>query len=697
MILKFRPRRAFGHALALGSLSALFAGPAYGQAPAGRSLAREVAALLEIAQGEYGLAVRPTGVDSVEYDEARALLEEARELAAPLLAQGERGRALSVALDSAEVRLARYAAASSFEEAVEQARRALTEGWRVTLLPRPEIPPSTARGGRLYGQYCASCHGVGGAGDGEAAAGMDPPPTDFTDVRTALEISPARVYQVTSFGIPGTGMAGWRDRLSQQDRWDLTAYVLQLGFTDAQRRQGAELYATYCEGCHSGAVAGSSREGASADGWAPSLADLEREADLTGLEFLAAVREGRGGMPGFAADLTDSQQVALLAYVRSLVGSSVEAAGDVASVVERVERELERAVELHSAGEYAAARSAALRAYMTFERLEDDLRVRAPNVTRKLEAEFMELRVAVGDRGADPRPLYTRLRAELGAAVRGLDARTTIWRDFLQSLVIIVREGVEATLIITALLAFLVRSGNARHRKSIYSGTAVAIGASLATAVAVQLIFRAAPAGREVLEGVTMLIAVLVLFLVSYWLVSKVEHKRWERYIRGKVSLALSSRNRFALSSVAFLAVYREGFETVLFYQALMGGASSGTIVLVGFVLGLVLLVGLCVGIYRVGVRVPLRPFFALTSAILYYMAFVFAGSGVRELQEAGVVSVTPVAGIPTIDLLGVYPTVESLAVQAVLAIALVLALSWSFMIVPARARVQESTVGPLD
>lgn len=278
------------------------------------------------------------------------------------------------------------------------------------------------------------------------------------------------------------------------------------------------------------------------------------------------------------------------------------------------------------------------------------------------------------------------------AASDGLEvpSGSTAWSDFSQSLVIILREGLEAILIIGALLAFLTHSANAQHRPSIYWGAGVAIAASIVTAILFEVVFGLAEASREFLEGVTMLLAVVVLFSVSYWLVSKVEHKRWERYIRDKMSLALSRPNRFALASVAFLAVYREGFETVLFYKALMGGATSGATVFGGFGLGVAALFVICLLIYQFGVRIPLRPFFATTSAILYYMAFVFAGRGIHELQEAGALGETKLTGVHRVDLLGIYPTAEGLMVQGFLLGALIGALVWTFVVAAGRGQVRE-------
>jgi len=182
---------------------------------------------------------------------------------------------------------------------------------------------------------------------------------------------------------------------------------------------------------------------------------------------------------------------------------------------------------------------------------------------------------------------------------------------------------------------------------------------------------------------VTMLLATGVLFYVSYWLFSKIEAAKWNAFVKGRMNTALSSGSSFALASVAFLAVYREGFETILFYKALLttasGPGSSGgtTAVLGGVLLGSLALVVVYVAINRFGLRIPMRPFFAVTSTMLYYMAFVFAGKGIADLQEAGIVPMTVLEWAPRAPVLGIYPTLESLALQGLLILLLVFALAW--------------------
>jgi high-affinity iron transporter len=159
--------------------------------------------------------------------------------------------------------------------------------------------------------------------------------------------------------------------------------------------------------------------------------------------------------------------------------------------------------------------------------------------------------------------------------------------------------------------------------------------------------------------------------------------------VKSKVQDALSSGSALALASAAFLAVYREGFETVLFYKALfLSGSGGGAMPVVGGILvGSVVLVAIYVAIHRFGVRIPLKPFFAVTSAFLYYMAFVFAGKGVAELQEGDLVPSTFASWAPRLPALGIYPTAESLALQGALLLLLLVALAWNFVIEPRRAR----------
>ena len=233
---------------------------------------------------------------------------------------------------------------------------------------------------------------------------------------------------------------------------------------------------------------------------------------------------------------------------------------------------------------------------------------------------------------------------------------------------------------IGAIVAFLLKTGHRERLRSIWLGVVLALGASGLTALVLGTTLRAIPAGREIIEGVTMLVAVAVLFSVSYWLISKVEAAKWQQFIREMVTSALNSGGGTALAFVSFLAVYREGAETALFYQALFQEAPGhGVPLAAGLVVGGAALAVIFTLFYRYGVRIPLRPFFGVTSALLYYMAFVFMGKGIRELQEGDLVSITVLPGWPHVEAMGIFPSVETLLAQVVLVILFVVALLRTF------------------
>lgn len=289
-----------------------------------------------------------------------------------------------------------------------------------------------------------------------------------------------------------------------------------------------------------------------------------------------------------------------------------------------------------------------------------------------VEYQFAEVKRLMTDGApeAKVRASFDLLNAMLREDADALDGRKDEggFAVFVASLFILLREGLEAMLVVAAIAAYLVRSGNAALNRVVYANAAVAVVLSAVLAWALQKVFSIGGANQEILEGVTMLIAVVVLFCVSNWMVSKAEGRAWKSYIEGKVSSAVTRGSAFALGAAAFLAVFREGAETILFYQALMSDARDHMdMVWYGIAAASACLAVLFVIIRYGSLKLPLRPFFIGTSILMYIMSIAFAGGGVKELQEADMVSVTPVPGMFSIDLLGVYPTVETLAPQVVL------------------------------
>lgn len=250
------------------------------------------------------------------------------------------------------------------------------------------------------------------------------------------------------------------------------------------------------------------------------------------------------------------------------------------------------------------------------------------------------------------------------------------WSVFLASFIIIFREGLEAILVIAAISAYLVRSNNKPMLKVVYLSSLFAVFASILAAIALHTIVGLSGANQEIMEGCAMLLATVMLFFISDWMLSKSESIAWKNYVEGKVQNAVSTGSSFALGFAAFLAVFREGAETIIFYQAMLADANEHMdMVWYGLGVGMIVLAFVFVIIRFGTVKLPLKPFFIGTSALMYLMAIAFAGGGVKELQEADIIEVTPVDFVHSVEILGIYPTRETLVPQLVMVVVVVISI----------------------
>ncbi|MDR0551652.1 MAG: FTR1 family iron permease [Spirochaetaceae bacterium] len=345
-------------------------------------------------------------------------------------------------------------------------------------------------------------------------------------------------------------------------------------------------------------------------------------------------------------------------------------AGDMAAL-------FNRAYELYSKGDAAGAKGQVDAAYFQhYEKLGFEKIVMARISGERasaVEYQFSTVKKEM-TRGAPAdavRKSLDTLSAYLAEDAAALDkSGDSPWGAFLGSLLIILREGFEAILIVGAIIAYLLKRGDKKNVRAVYWGCLIALGLSILLAWLLNAIISSVQGqGQEVIEGVTMLIAVAVLFYVSNWMISKAEADAWQGYIKGKVESSLSKGSAFSLTFAAFLAVFREGAETILFYQALLAGNSSRVdMVWLGLAVGAAALVVVYILIRVLSVKLPLKPFFMGTSILLFVMCIAFTGSGVKELQEGNIVPVTmlPFKFI-TIDILGIYPTLQTLIPQIIL------------------------------
>jgi high-affinity iron transporter len=311
--------------------------------------------------------------------------------------------------------------------------------------------------------------------------------------------------------------------------------------------------------------------------------------------------------------------------------------------------------------------------------LELSLGARDRETMLRLEGRFAKvIQTAIKARPkAELQRAWEDLRGDLeSTAVKYRDRSSGAGEAFSQSLLILLREGAEAILVVAALAAFMRRSGQTRRLPFLWGGVAAALAASLATAWAISELLDLAGARRGMLEGGVILIAAGMMAYVAAWLFARREAQRWNDYLKAQLADGGRDHTPWTAAIVAFLAVYREGAETTLFYQALIQSApGQGGAILGGAGVAVLVLAALFAGVALLGARLPFKPFFTATAALLFFLAVTFTGKGVMELQMAGVLPASDLHGLPSLSWLGLYPTLEGLGGQlALVAAALLLA-----------------------
>ncbi len=521
-------------------------------------------------------------------------------------------------------------------------RRRIIDLYEVRVAPRqiPDLEPAAAD----FATHCAVCHGATGHGDGPTAKGLTPPPADLTDGARMGEHSLFGLYNTITVGVKGTAMVGF-PALGEARRWALAFYVSTLGVPAAERERGAALW----------------RDG----GGRGELRDLRALVMATPKEVAA-----RGGRDAAAV-------LAYLASDPAALATGRESPLDLSA------RLIGESLDAYRRGDVARAQQLAVTGYLEgFELVEGSLTGADSALKSRVEAEMLRYRTMLQSR-APRETVEVQARTILGlldTARQRLDAaRLSPVTTFSSSLVILLREGLEAILVLAALIAMLIKSGRREALRYVHAGWIAALALGGVTWLAASYVVTLSGASREVTEGVTALIAAGMLLYVGFWMHRNAQAARWTAYLRSQVEAALSGRTRWALASIAFLAVYREAFETVLFYQALWieAGPSGRLAVLGGFATAAVGLVLLGWLILKMGLRLPVGWFFGVGAALMAVLAVVLAGKGIAALQQAGRLPVEPV-DLPTIPSLGVYPTWLGVLTQLAIVVLIVAAVAYS-------------------
>ena len=595
--------------------------------------------LVEYVGADYINAVQDGEIVSeaeyAEMDEFSALLSEG--IAALPEADGKdtllrQARELEAAVDN-------KAPEARIQGLAQKIRGSLVAVYGLPVVPKQA--PDMAAAEQLYQSHCLACHGREGYGDGPAGASLEPAPTDFHERARYMGRSLLGLYTTITGGVDGTGMAAYQETLSDADRWALAFYVGSMAVDQEEAAAGQQ-----------------------------ALADNpELKTDMS-LDTVIAKA------PADARDAYGDDALAAMGYLRS----EPAALFSQNRFVEISAAKLREADEAYAAGDRAAARSAALSAYLDgFEMLESQIAALDSGLMRDTERKFMAVREAIqeGDPADEVSARIADALEGLGQAADalggdGLNAAAT----FSASFFILFREGLEALLIVAALLTFTRKAGATSATRHIHFGWFAAILAGIATWFAASTVINFSGASREMTEGVAGLVAAVILFYVGFWMHSNSNSQKWLGYLKGKVDTALGSGTVWTLTFVAFISVYREMFETILFYQALWTQVTEATqpFLLYGMGAALVALAVVCVLIFRLGMKLPLGLFFKATSLVLLVLSVILLGKGIAALQEAGMLNSNYLPGWPTLEWVGFFPTLQGALAQAVAVVLAVLA-----------------------
>lgn len=508
----------------------------------------------------------------------------------------------------------------------------------------PTTPPQYERGEALYAQLCASCHGADGAGNGPAGQGMDPAPIDFTDRERANERSIFALYQVITQGLDGTSMVSFAS-LPVEDRWALATYVGAIAFPESEAKVGSELL---------------------------------RRNDAIRVGFTQE-RYVSTTPAALSHELGAANAQSIVAYLRRHPeavntqngGSSLTVARDL----------LKQSMSAYRVNDAARAKELALAAYLDgFEPVEPLLAARDKPLMVKIETAMARVRGGIADR-VSPEDLQVQINAldSLFSDAESVLAQkqTSSTSNFVAAFTILLREGLEALLIVVAIISLLRKAERTEMLPWVHSGWVSALLIGAATWVLATWVITISGASRELTEGFGSLLAAVVLVWVGIWMHGKSQADAWQHYVREKLSRVLSRKSGIFLLGLVFLVVYREVFETILFFAAIwnQGGQTS----VIGGGLAATLVLGI-IGwmMMRYSQRLPIGQFFRYSSWLIAVLAIVLAGKSVSALQEAGYLPINWIEAGLRVELLGIYPTSQGIGAQVGIALALIIGFLWS-------------------
>lgn len=493
--------------------------------------------------------------------------------------------------------------------------------------------PDIAKGKDLYRMHCANCHGKEGKGDGPAAHTLDPPPTDFL-AHVPGDFSPFRVFNVVRLGIEGTGMQPL-NHLSDKEVWNVAFYLNSLPYRENYASKTGELEKVFSE--------------------VKEKVSLEEVAQSSGKELYAKVKGD------------EEEKLKKVASIRlHRPGNEKE------SHLTLALNNLDDALRHYKNKKFSLARSKAISAYLEgVEPVEQQLKATAPDLVAEIENRMAKVRTAISKKRSlgEVSGLIGAAKTTLHKADKLLsEQKLSYWLSFILSSSILLREGLEALLIIVAILSVLRSLQARRAARWVHGGWIIALGIGIAGWFFTDWLVAMGASNRELMEGAGALIAVGMLLYIGFWFHSKTEINKWQAFIKGKVNKLLQNKNMLGLGVISFIVVFREAFESVLFISALNLEVeeSAKSSLLAGAIASAILIALIAWLILRFSKNIPVRKLFRYSAVTMGILAIVLAGQGIHALQESGLLSITAMPVNIRLGMLGIFPTIETVIAQLI-------------------------------
>lgn len=494
----------------------------------------------------------------------------------------------------------------------------------------PRAWPDLQKGAKLFQTQCTACHGTTGQGDGLAGINLVPKPANFHDPELIKESSPYKFFNTIRLGVPGTGMVAFSG-LSDEEIWSLAFFIKSLGH-EIVSAPSSEIYGKY---------------------------SLQEVSSLTDFQLLEKLSE---------SEKDESKRALIVAGLRTNPPSDQ---GPKNSLV-IAQKLLSESFEFAKKKDFPQASTLALRSYLEgIEPLEPKMKANVPGLTEEIEGLMANYRSLISNSAPEEKiqASYQKVQTKLDETKELLaEKKMSPGIAFGAAFTIFLREGFEAVLIIIVLLSILKAMGQTEAIKWVHAGWITATALGVLTWFASGLLLAMSGLSRELLEGGISVLAVLVLLYVGFWLHRYSEAKKWREFLEAKLKTGLHSGSYFVLAVVSFLAVFREAFEVVLFLRAIwmdLDGPGQN-IASLGILSSFAVLIGLSYFAVKESKKLPIGKLFEICSWTMIVLAFILAGKGIHSLQEAGLVPVTNMPFHLRFDLVGFFPSVQTVLAQIV-------------------------------